>query len=178
MQIKQIIAKNYLEENCYVLEKGEASIVIDPGCTYEELIPFLNDHVEAILITHHHFDHVVCLEELKRRTNAPVYDASCFQERVNTKSFSFSMIKTKGHSKDSVTYYFEEEKVLFTGDFLFQGSIGRCDLEGGSMEEMMKSLQKIEKYPSDLIVYPGHGEKTTLGNEKKTNPYLAILRNE
>ena len=81
------------------------------------------------------------------------------------------IIKNPGHSKDSVSYYFKEEKVLFCGDFIFQNSIGRTDLESGSDNDMIESLKKIGEYPDDLIIYPGHGEKTNLGYEKNNFKY-------
>ena len=82
------------------------------------------------------------------------------------------MIFTKGHTEDSLTYYFEKEKMMFTGDFLFHGDVGRCDLEGGSWSKMQESIHKIKCYPDDIKVYPGHEEATTLGEEKKHNPYF------
>lgn len=176
IKVNRVVANNYLEENCYILEQDGAYLIIDPGCNYEELKSYLDCEVEGILITHHHFDHVTCLDELKKNFDVPVLDFAHFVEHFKTNHFSFSMIETKGHSKDSVTFYFEKEKILFTGDFLFQGSIGRCDLEGGNVDEMMKSLEKIMTYPDDLIVYPGHGESTTLKEEKMRNPYLVRLQ--
>ena len=83
----------------------------------------------------------------------------------------FEIIKTPGHTSDSVSYYFPEDKVLFAGDFLFLNSIGRTDLPTGNDMEMQKSLELISKYPDDIVVYPGHGETTTLGYEKENFKY-------
>lgn len=82
------------------------------------------------------------------------------------KDFNFKVIFTPGHSWDSKTYYFEEDKIMFTGDFIFKGTIGRTDL-GGSDKDMMKSLKMIMTYPDDIVIYPGHGEATNLGVEKQ-----------
>ena len=82
------------------------------------------------------------------------------------------MIYTGGHRNDLVTYYFYEDDIMFTGDFLFKECIGRMDLEYASYLEMMKSIEKIKKYNDDIIIYPGHGEESTLGYEKENNSYL------
>lgn len=84
----------------------------------------------------------------------------------------FTILETPGHSPGGVVYYCEEEKVVFTGDTLFQGSIGRTDFEGGSMFMIIQSLRMLSQLPDDVRVFPGHGEATTIGNEVATNPYL------
>jgi glyoxylase-like metal-dependent hydrolase (beta-lactamase superfamily II) len=71
-----------------------------------------------------------------------------------------------------VTYYFKKNKIMFTGDFLFKGTIGRCDLEGGNIRKMEESLRIIKEYDNDIKIYPGHGDSSILGDEKKNNPYL------
>ena len=86
--------------------------------------------------------------------------------------FSFEEIENPGHSKDSISFYFRKEKLMFCGDFIFQGTIGRCDLEGGSMTEMRKSIAQIKTFPDDITLFPGHGPSTTLGEEKKSNFYF------
>ena len=81
------------------------------------------------------------------------------------------ILHTKGHSKGGVCYLIND--ILFSGDTLFQGSIGRCDLWGGSMEEIGKSIkEKLFVLDENITVYPGHGDKTTIGYEKKYNPYF------
>lgn len=84
----------------------------------------------------------------------------------------FTILETPGHSSGGVAYYCEAEKVLFTGDTLFRGTIGRTDIGGGSMFMIIQSLRMLSQLPDDVIVYPGHGESTTIGNEVATNPYL------
>ena len=86
--------------------------------------------------------------------------------------FSFEIIPTKGHKEDAVTYYFKDEKIMFVGDFIFKGTIGRCDLEGGNINDMMKSLKMIKTYDEEIMLYPGHGENTTLKEELENNPYM------
>ena len=82
------------------------------------------------------------------------------------KDFNYEVIETKGHTKDSLTFYFKEDKVMFTGDFLFKGTIGRMDLEGGDINDMKESLKLIFTYPMNTTIYPGHGEESSLGAEK------------
>ena len=86
--------------------------------------------------------------------------------------FEFEIIYTKGHADTCITIYFEKEKIMFTGDFLFKDNIGRTDLKTSNQYEMEKSLSKIKKYPNDVIIYPGHGQITNLGYEKENNYYL------
>lgn len=85
---------------------------------------------------------------------------------------SFSVIETPGHSRGSVFFYCEEEKVCFSGDTLFRGSIGRTDLGGGSMFMLIQSLRTISQLPDDVVVLPGHGPQTTIGHEVATNPFI------
>jgi glyoxylase-like metal-dependent hydrolase (beta-lactamase superfamily II) len=79
---------------------------------------------------------------------------------------------TPGHTPGSVCYYFKEQKVLFSGDVLFMGSIGRTDLPGGDMGAMRKSLELLKTFPDDTRVFSGHGPDTNIGQEKQSNPFL------
>ncbi len=87
-------------------------------------------------------------------------------------SHRLRVIETPGHSRGGVFYYCEEEKVCFSGDTLFQGSIGRTDLNGGSMFMLIQSLRTISQLPDDTVVLPGHGPQTTIGKEVATNPFI------
>ena len=91
-------------------------------------------------------------------------------------AFPLTIYYTPGHTKGSVLIQYRNR--LFSGDTLFAGSIGRTDLWGGNDAEMMSSLKRIKELPNDLWVYPGHGEATTIGQEKKTNPYLYYLKTD
>ena len=81
-------------------------------------------------------------------------------------------IATPGHTPGGVCYYFPSEKLLLSGDTLFAGSVGRTDLPGGDMATLMESLKKLTVLPDDTIVVPGHGPRTTIGDEKRGNPFL------
>lgn len=159
-----------LETNCYILEKDGNALIIDPGAEPVLIKDKLSNlKIVGILITHDHFDHVGALAS---------FDAEVFNYQNlkpgNTKisNFSFEVINTPGHSYDSLTFYFKDSNAMFTGDFLFKGTIGRTDLQTGSMLEMRQSIAKIKTYNKDIVIYPGHGDVSTIDFELKTNYYL------
>lgn len=157
----------YLQANCYILEKEGKVIIIDPGDEYQKIKDNIKGEIVKILITHCHQDHIGALK---------YFDESLIlkekqEKEYIIKPFKFKIIHTKGHTNDSVTYYFEEENIMFTGDFLFKGTIGRTDMPTGDIIEMQESLKKIKKY-DNVKIYPGHGEETTLKEEKENNYFL------
>lgn len=163
----------YLSTNCYILEKDKECLVVDPGYDIEKIKSSIKSKLVGILITHHHHDHDGALKDLLDYKSVPVYDYSNLKEgNVSIGNFNFEVIYTPGHTKDSITYYFYEDKSMFTGDFLFNNDIGRTDLPTGSDIEMKSSINKIKKYPDGIDVYPGHEEFTTLRNEKENNIYF------
>ena len=165
----------FLKENCYILKIGNKALVIDPGDDYDKIKDRLGDSsVIGILITHNHFDHIGAVNPIIKDYNTKVYDYKNLEEKEYTfDPFKFTVIKTPGHSMDSVCYYFKDEKIMFVGDFIFKNNIGRCDLQDGDIDLMYKSINKIKGYP-DCIVYPGHGSETSLNIEKENNPYFKI----
>lgn len=170
-----VLKLGYLEENCYFITKDDNTLIIDPGDEINKIINFINSNnlnVIGILITHHHFDHVGALSELKQKYNLKVVDIN---NKELLKPFDYEIIETKGHTSDSVSYYFKNDSVIFTGDFLFKEDIGRYDFENSSEEEMFKSLKEIKKINKDITIYPGHKDKTTLFHELKFNKYLRDL---
>ena len=94
------------------------------------------------------------------------------KEKIQFGNHTLEVMETPGHSPGSVVFYCEEENVLFTGDTLFQMTIGRTDLEGGSMMQIIQSLRIIAQLPDNTKVYPGHGYTTTIGYELSRNPYM------
>lgn len=171
----EIIKVGELLTNCYILSINNKAIVIDPGDDANKIISYLeNNKLELILIliTHSHFDHVGGLKDMLDYKKVSVLENSNIEERnYKVDDFKFSVIKTYGHTNDSVCYYFYEDNIMFVGDFIFKNSIGRTDL-GGDYTEMMNSIKKIKGYRDDITIYPGHGESSILGLEKRHNPYF------
>ena len=156
--------------------------------------------LEYIILTHGHFDHILGANSFKEKTGAKIAAHNAENEYVrdpkksmtslcgggaidvdqyinenDTLDFgdtSFQVIHTPGHTRGSCCFVCEDENVMFTGDTLFNGSIGRCDFYGGDFDVMLLSLKKIKSLKQNYTVYPGHGDTTTLNNEKAYNPYL------
>lgn len=173
MKIKRLVVGE-LECNCYLLEKNLEYLLIDPGADLDKIKNLIKDKkIIGILITHSHFDHIGCVSSLIKDYNIKVYDFSNLEEKkYNIGSFSFEVIYTPGHKEDCISYYFYQDNVMFTGDFLFKNNIGRCDLAGGDFNIMATSIEKIKKYNDNIIIYPGHGDCTILGDEKQYNYYF------
>lgn len=173
MNIKCVVT-GYLDENCYILSKNGYCLVVDPGDDFLKIKEAIgDDKVLGVLITHSHADHIGALRNFLTKRSIKIFKRSNLEEKEYTcGDFTFNCIYTPGHSKDSVTFYFAEDNSMFIGDFVFKDSIGRVDLPGGSSSEMEDSIKKILLYNDDIVLYPGHYECTTLGYEKKNNPYL------
>lgn len=157
--------------------------------------------VKNILITHGHFDHIWGCSKLRSMSEAPVYALDEEQDvlessRLNVSEdagractvkvstylhdmdvielngFKIQVLATPGHTHGSCCYYFISDGILFSGDTLFQGSVGRTDLPTGSMAKLHESLiGKLDALPNDTVVYPGHGDSTTIDYEKQYNPF-------
>ena len=186
-----------LGANCYIVSAGACCAVIDPGDNGPALHDALRGFtVSAILLTHGHFDHVGGVRALQAETGAPVYLSShdlCLpaelsgglpaefidlsQEAasaITVGSITFDVLETPGHCPGSVCFWAKDgqEEALFTGDTLFQGSMGRTDFPGGDLTAMQLSLQRLSQLPPSLAVYPGHGPASTIGDERRWNPFL------
>lgn len=172
----EVVQVGELACNCYLLDIEGEVLIIDPGDESEKIDSMIRSRkVVGILITHSHFDHIGAVLDLVKKYDVDVFDYNHLSAGVNKiGKFTFEVIYTPGHKEDAITIYFKENKAMFCGDFLFKGSIGRCDLPGGNMQEMMDSLKKIKEYDRDIVLYPGHGEKTTLGDEIDNNPYFTF----
>ena len=174
MEVKRVVT-GYLDENCYILIKNGNCLVVDPGDEYNKIKDEIGENkVLGVLITHSHFDHIGALRNFLTKRSIKIFKRSNLEDDKEYKigDFAFKCILTPGHSKDSVTFYFEEDKFMIDGDFIFKESLGRTDFPGGSDSEMQESIQKILKYDDDIKLYPGHYDETTLGYEKQNNPYL------
>lgn len=159
-----------LDNNCYILIKDDKCLVVDPATDFERIKNNIKDYqLCGILVTHHHFDHVGALSQLKDFYQVPVID---YNNNMKIDNFDFQIINTPGHTSDSISFYFPLEKMMFVGDFVFKNSIGRTDLETGSNADMKKSLELLKTYNDHITLYPGHGETTNLGYEKEFNMYF------
>ena len=155
------VSVGYLKTNCYIISIDNECLVIDPGDEYDKIEKEINNKkVLGTIITHHHFDHVGCINQFDN-----IYDINNLKEGINKiGKFNFEVIYTPGHTNDSICIYFKEDNVMFVGDFLFKDGIGRTDL-GVNEIDMHNSLLKISKYNKDITILPGHGDKSKLGIE-------------
>lgn len=158
------IKVGFLRTNCYILTINNKCLVIDPGAEYEKIKGLIGDkEVVGVIVTHYHFDHIGALKYFDKKL---ILDKNNLKEKeYNIGKFNFEIIYTPGHKDDLITIYFRKEKVMFTGDFLFKGTIGRTDLEESNPKDMLESLNKISKYEKNIKIYPGHGHSTILGDE-------------
>ena len=173
----------------------------DHGTALNDKLTEMGFQVKAILLTHGHFDHIGGVNALKKVSGATVYaldeektvlenpelsmmlqygDGSCVypdvylkdNEEVTIGDISFTVIHTPGHTVGSSCFYFEEDGVLISGDTLFSESVGRSDFPTGSTSELLRSIKdRLFTLPPGTIVYPGHGERTTIEHEMMYNPF-------
>lgn len=125
----------------------------------------------AHLITHAHPDHICGAAFIEETYGlSPIINPA--EGQLSGSFAAITVLRTPGHKEDCVCYYLPEEAIIFTGDTLFQESIGRTDLPGGDYAQLMHSLEKLKALPDETTVYPGHGYATTIAHERKYNPYL------
>jgi len=181
------------QTNCYIVWEKDACVVIDPGYEPEIVLAETAQRgltIEAILLTHGHFDHVGGVRFLAERLDCPIYihaaelslpESFTDGPLVYTKTYdegddltlaglTFRVLHTPGHTPGSVCLVCED--TMFSGDTLFMDSCGRTDFPGGDSAQMHKSLRRLADLQGDFKVLPGHGPATTLAQERKYNPYL------
>jgi hydroxyacylglutathione hydrolase len=200
-----------VQENCFLLRRdgSGSALLVDPGEEAPRILHAVDElgvTVEAILVTHCHFDHIGAVAPVAAETGAPVYVSEIERpvladimsyvpfpgfgpyesyeadhtlkggERLDLAGFEIDVLLTPGHSPGHLTYSIPDERAIFSGDVLFQGSVGRVDLPGGDWETLLGSIAGlVEALPEDTTVYPGHMGITSLGAERRTNPFLAEL---
>jgi hydroxyacylglutathione hydrolase len=203
----QMFTVGPVAENTFLVERDGRALMIDPGDEPDRLTAAIEQSgatVEAILITHTHFDHIGAVAPVAKATGATVYcpklevpvlaDIMSFVpfpgfgpfesydadetveggESLNLAGFGIDVVFTPGHSPGHVTYAIDG--ALFSGDVLFQGSVGRTDLPGGDWPTLARSIQSLlDAFPDETVVHPGHMGLTTLGQERATNPFLHEL---
>ena len=179
--------------------------MVDPAACPSYLMSHIKSEglkIEAILLTHGHFDHIMGIDGFLSEFDVPVYvheeDADAMEDPVLNQSstytsgytfgkalylrdrqtlelagYTFQVIHTPGHTKGGCCYYVASEGVLFSGDTLFQNSVGRTDFVNSSTSDLVHSVrEKLFLLPDDTMVYPGHMGETKIGHEKKYNPYV------
>ena len=177
-----------LRNNTYLItdEETGASLVIDPSFGSEQVAAYAareQIHIDKILLTHGHNDHVAGVPALQRQyKEIPLYirKEDTFylkkegdEDTVSLGNSIFQVIATPGHTPGTVCYYQEDRQWLFSGDTLFAGSAGRCDLPLGDEEKLADSLDRLKQIiPDSAIILPGHGEHSEMGLEKINNPFL------
>ena len=207
IKIGKMVLGSY-QTNCYFVYHAETkkAVIIDPADGGAQIFSALERNgftVEAILLTHAHFDHIWGSKELRELSGAKIYaldeeKALCENSHNNVSEWAgraytvvpdeyvkdgaeltfdnitFKVIATPGHTIGSCCYYVEKAELLISGDTLFYESTGRTDFPTGSMGSIVRSIrEKLFVLPEDTKVYPGHGESTTIGHEKKYNPFVA-----
>ena len=197
MKIKRFIG-GLLESNGYVIyqQQGGDAYLIDPGYNSKVFIEYIKEQdfsLKGILLTHHHYDHVGAVERIKDVFECPVYmhrrDCDMYRKNVDIymedgdvidlEGEKLVVISTPGHTAGSVCFMSDKSKVCFTGDTIFNVDLGRTDLEGGSEREMRDSiLNIIDKWPNDIMIYPGHGDGCTMKKVRNINSeFLYIVNN-
>jgi hydroxyacylglutathione hydrolase len=207
----QMVTVGPVAENCFLVRREGAGsgLIVDPGDESDRILAAVEQmgaKIEAILITHCHFDHIGAVAPVATVTGAPVYcpeverpvlaDIMSYVpyagigpfesyeaeetvkggETLELAGMTIDVIFTPGHSPGHVTYSVHDEEAMFSGDVLFQGSVGRVDLPGGDGPTLLRSIQQLlDTLPPETGVYPGHMGVTTLGSERATNPFLAEL---
>lgn len=201
-----------VQENCFIAraKDSDRAVIVDPGDEAERITGALDalgiKTVEAILVTHTHFDHIGAVAPVAGATGAPVYCPELETqvlanimdyvpwpgfgpfdsyeadrtvkggEQLELAGLTLDVLPTPGHSPGHVTYAVKDEQALFSGDVLFQGSVGRVDLPGGDWPTLLASIESlVGAFPPETTVYPGHMGLTTLGRERATNPFLREL---
>ena len=183
------------QTNCYMVwaDTADTCVVIDPGFEPDTVLLEAKRQgktIEAILLTHGHFDHVGAVRDIAAETDCkvylcendlamptqltagPLYYTDLYGEGdvLKLAGLSIKVLHTPGHTPGSVCLQCED--CIFSGDTLFWGSCGRTDLPGGSWSTIQKSLKRLAGLSGDFKVYPGHGDSTTLSFERKYNPYM------
>lgn len=199
MEIKRVFVGE-LYTNCYIVESETEVCVIDPGDNIEKILKHTKDKkIAKIILTHGHFDHIMAADKIRKISGAKIYiskedacmlkdadknlynefkkvnngflpiEPDCFfEDKVDICGYEFDVIKTPGHSDGSICLYFDKD--LFSGDTLFEGTIGRCDY--GDYNKIKESLKKLMILDDDVKVHPGHGFSTTIGKERAENPFI------
>ncbi len=206
MKVERFVT-GIISTNCYlaVNEETKQAVIVDPAACPKKMLDHIGEEglkIEAILLTHGHFDHIMGIDGFREKFPVPVYvheddekvmndprlnQSSIYtagytfsgaeylrdRQRLELAGYTFEVIHTPGHTWGGCCYYIPSEHVLFSGDTLFQCSVGRTDFETSSTSDLLYSVrEKLFQLPDETHVYPGHMGETTIGFEKANNPYV------
>lgn len=206
MKVEKFVT-GIISTNCYLAinEETKQAVIIDPAAAPSYLINHIKSEgltIEAILLTHGHFDHIMGIDGFLQEFKVPVYvqeeDEELLADPVMNHSsvytngytfagaqhlkdgthlqlagYDFAVLHTPGHTPGGVCYYVASEKILFSGDTLFQASVGRTDFPKSSTADLIRGIkEKLLVLPEEVLVYPGHMGETTIGYEKANNPFI------
>ena len=202
MKIKTFVL-GVMQTNCYIVSNDENHcMIIDPGAQGKKVAKYLEENelvLDAILLTHGHFDHIGAVDYLYDKYHCPIYihhediemlknsrlnlsylekpfslsaPVTPASEHMEISGFKICWFHLPGHCPGASMIYLEDENVIFSGDVLFNGSIGRFDFPNSSKYDTLTSIEKIKTFNFDATLYPGHGPSSTLKSELLSNPYL------
>ncbi|WP_411825518.1 MBL fold metallo-hydrolase [Luteolibacter sp. AS25] len=189
-----------VQTNGYLVETADGNFLVDAPSGVAGWISGKGVRLDGLYLTHQHYDHVEDVSEL-RKSGVKVFAWADYSKDLTLETYGASwglpevspfavdelvpvgkrevlgmeavIAHVPGHSADSISFYFPGEKVVFVGDALFSGSVGRCDLPGGSFELLLEGIKRdLLTLPDDTKVLPGHGPGTTIGRERSANGYL------
>jgi len=202
----EVIVVGMVSTNCYILSnvKTKQAVIVDPGDQGARIVSAAKQKgydVEAVLLTHGHFDHITGVQHIRDLINVPVYALEEEKELLENDNlncsrqfgrpvtvgnvtylkagtvwkaagFDVKIIATPGHTKGSCCYYFEQNDCLMSGDTLFFESMGRTDFPTGNSQKILESLNKLMELPDSVHVFSGHGNPTTIKYERANNPFI------
>lgn len=202
MKIKTFVL-GVMQTNCYIVSNDENHcMIIDPGAQGKKVAKYLEENelvLDAILLTHGHFDHIGAVDYLYDKYHCPIYihhediemltnsrlnlsylekpfslsaSVTPASEHMEISGFKICWFHLPGHCPGASMIYLEDENVIFSGDVLFNGSIGRFDFPNSSKYDTLTSIEKIKTFNFEATLYPGHGPSSTLRSELLSNPYL------
>lgn len=196
------IVNSFIDENTYIIYENNSCIIVDPGSDVEKVFSFIEENkIDKVYIylTHAHVDHIIGVKDIQDKYNAPVYlyedeldllknprsnlakrmnlqieinNVTTFKDKLEIPGFEIKFHHVPGHTSGHTMLEVNKLKAIFTGDFIFYHEIGRCDLPTSSISDMYNSLDYLITLNPELILYPGHGQSTTIKEEKKNNRYI------
>lgn len=196
------IVNSFIDENTYIIYENDSCIIVDPGSDVDKVFSFIEEHQLKkvyIYLTHAHVDHIIGVSAIQEKYNAPVYlyedeldllknprsnlakrvnvdidikNVTTFKDKIEIPGFDIKFHHVPGHTSGHTMLEVSKLKAIFTGDFIFYREVGRCDLPTSNINDMYNSLDYLITLNPEFILYPGHGQSTTIKDEKMYNRYI------